>query len=162
MIKKTSKKQKTHKTGEATPTEVTPTAPEVPAPEPTPQDDAASAIAPTPPTPPKPALVSLKKAGDTPKESLRDRHGEGRFARPFDRHSDDRPRRRSLPAPSKPPAKFDECGQYKAGDPIVLPYSGQTVAFTYFYQGAKPEDWWGVFEGGCVRISSLSSEMKSN
>ncbi|MDJ1185839.1 hypothetical protein [Roseofilum casamattae] len=51
------------------------------------------------------------------------------------------------------PEPVPEHGDRKAGDEIVLPYSGKTVQIGHFYQSAGY--WYAAFEVGCVRIDAL-------
>ena len=59
---------------------------------------------------------------------------------------------RDRPKPEKP-EPVPEHGDRKAGDEMVLPYSGKTVQISHFYQSAG--HWYAAFEVGCVRIDAL-------
>lgn len=160
MIKKTPKQQITEKSEDPTIVPVATPDTAVPSSSPEPKEESVMATRPTPPTPltptpptpvsppSKPAqVVILKKVGERNADPSSDRN--------LERSSDRRFERRPVPPPTKAPAPISQCGNYKAGDEIVLPYSGQTVVLTYFYQSANSEDFWGAFEGGCVRVSAL-------
>jgi len=51
------------------------------------------------------------------------------------------------------PEPVPEYGGRKAGDQIVLPYSGKSVEISHFYETAG--HWYAAFEVGCVRADLL-------
>ncbi len=51
------------------------------------------------------------------------------------------------------PEPVPEYGGRKAGDRIVLPYSGKSVEISHFYETAG--HWYAAFEVGCVRADLL-------
>lgn len=69
----------------------------------------------------------------------------------------------SVSAPSKPhkvpkPRKVEPILEHdglKAGDEILLPYSGQLVTITQFYKTIS-DTWYVAFEGGCVHQEAVT------
>jgi hypothetical protein len=97
------------------------------------------------------------------KESDRGSRGEREYTERRDnREPDNRDRGvRPKPGPFLKPQKINQCGNFKAGDAVTLPYSGQTVTLKSFYQGDSSGEWWATFEGGCVRLSALPESKSS-
>jgi len=68
---------------------------------------------------------------------------------PKPRKPNDAPRLPKIEQPEPVP----EYGERKAGDEIVLPYSGKSVEISHFYESAG--HWYAAFEVGCVRVDLL-------
>jgi hypothetical protein len=111
-------------------------------------------------SPPKPPLVIVKPNPARDKATETDRSQENPSPDGDRSEQDDRS---AKPRPAiKLAKKITQCGNFKAGDLVTLPYSGKEVELKSFYQGESSGEWWATFDGGCIRMSALPEVSRSS
>lgn len=103
----------------------------------------------TPPRVQRPKRPEIVQKPQRPQPIAQTTPSERASKVPKPRKAHDAPRLPRLEQPEPVP----EYGERKAGDLIVLPYSGKTVEIRHFYESAG--HWYAAFEMGCVRVDLL-------
>ncbi|MDJ1181197.1 hypothetical protein PJF56_20250 [Roseofilum sp. BLCC_M91] len=110
------------------------------------QPDSKPELSLNPPRVQRPKRPEIVQRPQRPQSSAKPERGS---RTPKPRKSHDAPKLPKIEQPEPVP----EYGERKAGDRIVLPYSGRSVEISHFYESAG--HWYAVFEVGCVRVDLL-------
>jgi hypothetical protein len=109
------------------------------------------------------AAKKKKKKATTPKATARPDSPETTPEAPQPPEvAADPPRQPKPPAKPKPPEPpksetATECDGYSVGQTIRLPYSGDEVTLSGFYQESSSGEWMATFEGGAVRVKAIAA-----